>query len=133
MKPLYVVPLLLSLTLALGACATAPSADEMAQTPVVRYGEITHAKSFVLLYPAGTPLPVVASVSGTLLSKGAEATMNVKLKRDVYVYQHWASFDGKHWERGDKLIQGMFKFELPGYRDGKGPLPGRMIAEFNLK
>lgn len=133
MKSLYVLPAALSLALALGGCATAPSASEMAQTPVVRYGETPSAKSFVTLYPAGTPLPVIASVTGTLLAKGDQAQLNVTLKRDVYVYQRWASFDGKHWERADKLIKGTYKIALPGYKDGKGPQPGKMSAEFDLK
>lgn len=130
MKVLY--PFSAILSFALSACAMIPpSTAEMSKVPVVRFGESAPATPFVLLYPAGTPLPVIASVTGTLLEKGDQARLNVALKRDIYVYQHWASFDGEHWERGDKLVKGAFRIRLPGDKDGH--TPGSMAAEFDLK
>ena len=58
-----------------------PNAKEMAQIPVVRFGDDAPAgKEFALLYPAGMPLPVNASVSGTLLAQSDKATLHVTLK-----------------------------------------------------
>ena len=86
---------------------------------------------FVLHYPAGAPLPVETSVSGTLLEKTDKSELQVSLKRDVYVYKHWASFDGKDWQRGDRLVGGRIGLTLPGESDGRAP--GTLSAEFNLK
>lgn len=114
------------------ATLTPPSAQSMAQIPVVKFGDQAPAdQKFVLLYPAGTPLPVVASVKGTLLDKSDEATLQVKLKHDIYVYQHWASLDGKVWSAGKNIVDGKFEIRLPGEKDGHSP--GTLNAEFNQK
>jgi len=109
-----------------------PKAEDMAQTPVVRYGEAAPTgKDFITFFPAGAPLPVVASVSGTLLEHDASTSLQVALKRDVYLYRQWVSFDGKHWIFSRDAVDGKFLINLPGVKDGKNP--GSMSAEFNLK
>lgn len=120
-------------TLGLGACAgIPPTAEEMAKVPVVRYGSPAPADGgFVLHYPAGAPLPVDTSVGGSLLEKPAQTTLNVAVKRDVYLYRHWISFDGKTWQPGDGVVAGDFRITLPGQTDGK--TPGSMAARFDLK
>jgi hypothetical protein len=120
--------------LSLIGCASwmAPSEQSMAQVPVVRFGSAAPAgKDFVMLYPAGTPLPVVASVGGTLMEQGDKATLHATLKRDVYVYKHWVSFDGKNWEYGRHAIKGKFEIKLPGMENGSNP--GALGLEFNTK
>ncbi|HYD32044.1 MAG TPA: hypothetical protein VEB64_14480 [Azospirillaceae bacterium] len=132
MKRMPLAALIVS-ALSLGACAgIPPSADEMAKVPVVRYGSPAPAGSkFVLHYPAGAALPVVASVNGSLLEKPAQASMDVAVKRDIYVYQQWVSFDGKIWQNGDRVMDNDFLITLPGETDGKAP--GTMSARFDLK
>jgi hypothetical protein len=131
------LPLLTAATLGLTGCASLmgppaePPAGELAEAPVVVYGQPAPKQPFVLHYRAGTPLAVVARVSGTLFDKDDSATLQVALKRDIYVYKYWASFDGRSWQRGDKLVSGNFRIELPGEKDGTGP--GTMLAEFNLR
>lgn len=120
--------------LILTGCAsmTPPTAQSLSQTPVVRFGE--HApenQPFVLWYPAGVDIPINTSASGSLLEKTDAHTLNVKLKQDVYVYQHWASFDGKTWQQGNRIIDSQLHFVLPGERDGTSP--GTLSTEFNLK
>lgn len=124
---------ILAATLGLGACAgIPPTASEMAAVPVVRYGNQAPAGGeFVLHYPAGAALPVVASVDGTLLGRSAQATLDVAVKRDVYVYRNWVSFDGKTWQSGNGAVDGEFRITLPGETDGKAP--GSMSARFDLK
>jgi hypothetical protein len=116
-----------------GCCSwMAPSERELAQVPTVHFGEAAPAgKKFVLVYPAGTPLPIVASVGGTLMDQADKTTMHVTLKRDVYVYGHWVSFDGKKWEYGHHAVDGKFDFRLPGMENGSNP--GTLGAVFNLK
>lgn len=113
-----------------------PSAQEMAQIPIVRYGDTAPAeKAFILYYPAGASLPVNSSVNGDLLDKTDAAILHVTLKHDIYVYvqgqRAWASLDGKNWQRGNELVSGKFEMLIPGTRDGKNP--GILHAEFNMK
>ncbi len=120
--------------LLLAGCASLvpPTAQSLFQTPVIRFGE--HApenQPFVLWYPAGIDIPVNASVTGSLLEKTDTSTLNVKLKQDVYIYQHWASFDGKTWHQANSVIDGKLLFKLPGEKDGASP--GTLSTEFNRK
>ncbi|WP_448204039.1 hypothetical protein [Azospirillum sp. sgz302134] len=126
------IALCLAAAASLSACAgIPPSADEMAKLPVVRYGQPAPAdKNFVLLYPAGAPLPVVASVKGDLLQRTDEKTLEVSTKRDIYTYREWVSFDGKTWERGDNATSSRFEILLPG---GDGVSPGKLSASFDKK
>lgn len=132
-------PILLAFSaLALTACAglTGPSSDEIARLPVVRYGQNAPADgNFVLLYPAGANLPVTTKVIGSLFEKTDEATLNVRLKQDMYIYRNQVSFDGKTWNTGHDKVGGHIHFALPGDKEGKrdGKSPGELAAEFNLK
>lgn len=116
----------------LAGCAGHPSADALAAAPVVRFGEATPAKGdFILLYPAGAPLPVTASVTGSLLQQDVSAPLTARVNRDVYLYKHWVSFDGKIWVDGEKAIASQFRMELPGGRTGREP--GELSAQFDLR
>lgn len=118
----------------LGACASMvpPSAQDMASVPVIRYGEDAPAgKEYILLYPAGARLPVVASVGGSLLTKPAQATLEVATNRDVYVYRQWVSFDGRAWKAADDAIDAEFVIEVPGEKDSRSA--GAMSARFDIK
>ena len=120
--------------LSLIGCAScmAPSASSMERVPVVRFGSQAPAdKEFVVMYPAGTPLPIVASVGGTLMDQKDKATLHVTLKQDVYVYKHWVSFDGKSWKYGRHAIEGKFEIKLPGMENGSNP--GSLGLQFDTK
>ena len=135
-------PILLALStfsaFTLSACAglSAPSTDEIARLPVVRYGQAAPSdKNFVLLYPAGANLPVNAKVVGNLFEKGDEATLSVRLKQDIYIYRNQLSFDGKTWSAGHDKVGGKVWLALPGDKEGKrdAQSPGELGAEFNLR
>ena len=131
-------PLLMTLpALFLSACAGlgGPSADEISRLPVVRFGQPAPAGEFVLLYPAGVNLPVIAKVDGSLLAKTDQTQLNIQVKQDVFVYRDQVSFDGKIWHLGTEKIVGKFMFSLPGEKNGKrdATSPGEMGAEFNLR
>lgn len=132
------MPLGLAATLVLSACASlsGPSSEEIAKLPVVSYGQPAPKDSdFVLRYPAGVDLPVTASVSGTLLAQGAQSTLTVRIKQDVYVYKDRVSFDGKQWSPSSSKIAGHFRITPPGMKDGKldPQSPGEMSAVFDVK
>ncbi|HOB96821.1 MAG TPA: hypothetical protein PKL46_22510 [Aquabacterium sp.] len=122
----------------LGACALTacaglpPGGDEMARLPVVRFGDSAPTgQSFILLYPAGAPLPVETRIHGSLLQEEARGVLTVRTKQDVYTYKQWASLDGKTWKPGNQVVGGQFSIAVPGEKDGHNP--GSMRAEFNLK
>ena len=120
--------------LSLSGCAglVLPSADTMAKLPVVRFGEqAPKHREYVLLLPAHTPLPIDASVEGSLLAQGAKVPMTVTLKKNIYLYKRWISFDDKTWMPGQDVVDGKFLITIPGEKTGVDP--GVMKAEFNLK
>lgn len=129
--------LLATLSLMLGACAslTRPSNADIARLPVVDYGKQPLAGDFVLRYPAGADLPVIARIEGSLLEKTDQATLKVRIKRDVYVYRNLASLDGQTWQTSRQVVGGRLWMVLPGEKDQKQDAvsAGEIGAEFNLK
>jgi hypothetical protein len=133
MHKIYVSAILASSILVAGCASLAtPSSQGMAQVPVVRFGDKAPKDiKFVTLYPAGINLPIVTSVKGSLFDKTDESTLIVTLKKDLYTYENWVSFDGKTWVASNKSITGEVKMTLPGQLDGQNT--GTLGAEFNLK
>lgn len=126
--------LILSLTCvaALSACAHTPPTDHISRLPVIDYGQTAPSNGeFVLRYVANKSLPMKARIEGNLLQQPAQTTLEVSVKRDVYVYKEWMSFDGRNWSWGPKTLDQEFKLEVPGQMDGR--TPGLMSARFDLK
>ena len=103
----------------LTACAgLPPSAAEIGKTPQIRFGQpLPEGDNFVLLFPAGTPLPVSTVVDGNLFEHDGQATLHVTLKRDVYVFRQFASFDGQNWQPVRKMIETNLELQIP-QKDG---------------
>ncbi len=103
----------------LAACTgLPPSAADIAKTPQIRFGQpLPEGDNFVLHFPAGTPLPVSTVVDGNLFEHDAQATLHVTLKRNVYVYRQFASFDGQNWQPVRKLIETNLELQIP-QKDG---------------
>ncbi len=98
------------------ACAglLPPSSDEIARLPHIRFGQqLPKDGNYVLFLPAGTPLPVSTLVDGNLFEHPSQATMHVFLKRNVYVYRQFASFDGKNWQPARRLIETHLELQVP--------------------
>ena len=89
------------------ACATQPpGADLTTRVPVVEIGQPKPAdKEYILLVKAGRDYPVQMNVDGSFLAKTGAAETIVRVKRDVYLYKHWTSFDGKTWERAKLTLK----------------------------
>lgn len=112
--------LISAITLSLSACAglTPPNASELAQAPQIEFGQsLPSGDNYVLHYPAGKPLPVSTVVEGSLFERGEASELHVVLKRDIYVFRHFASFDGKNWQRANKLIDTKLELQIP-QKDG---------------
>jgi hypothetical protein len=56
-------------------------------------------------------------VDGNLFEHDGQATFNVTLKHDVYVYRQFASFDGQNWQPTRKLIETHLELQIP-QKDG---------------
>ncbi len=100
---------------ALTACAgLPPSKAEIDKAPHIQFGQpLPEGNSYVLHFPAGTPLPVSTRVDGSLFEHDGQATFNVTLKRDVYTYRQFASFDGQNWQPVRSLIQTQLELQIP--------------------
>jgi hypothetical protein len=81
------------------------SEDLIKQKPVVKMGGAAPAESDYILYiPAGQTFPADLTIDGSLLRQSGDATTQISMKRDLYLYQDWASHDGKKWQRLNKVI-----------------------------
>lgn len=126
MKYLWIV----AMVLGLGACATVapPPADTL---PIVRFGSPAPANDkFVLHFPAGSPIPTKVSITGNAFVKAAEDELTVALKRDIYSYKEWVSFDRKAWVKADDALTLQVEIKLPGHAH---PLPGSVKIHMDLK
>lgn len=103
----------------LSACAgLPPSKAEIAQAPHLQFGQpLPEGNNYVLHFPAGTPLPVSTIVDGSLFEQDGQATLHVTLKRDVYVFRQFASFDGQNWQPARALIETRLELQIP-QKDG---------------
>lgn len=100
---------------ALTACAgMPPNASDLSTVPIIQFGQpLPEGKDYVLLFPAGTPLPVSVLVGGSLFEKDDQTTLHVTLKHEVFVYQKFASLDGQNWKRGRELIETKLELQIP--------------------
>lgn len=114
------------------AALTKPSQETFSKLPVVKFGEAAPiGQKFIIFYPAGAPLAMVASVKGSLLTQPVQETLQVTLRKDVYGFENWVSFDGKTWQFYSEAVTGYFQVTTPGLENGKNP--GTLSAEFNEK
>jgi len=117
----------------LGGCASLqkPTTETLGAIPVVQFGEAVPAGGdFILHFPAGKPIPVVATIKGSAFSQEAESTLNVTLKQDIYAYKQWVSFDRKTWQRGDDALGFNVEIKIPS---PEHPKPGLMRLQVDLK
>ena len=117
----------------LGGCATmlAPSRESLGSLPVVKFGDAVPAdKEFILYFPAGKPIPTHVSIKGTLFAQEADQTLNVTLRKDVYTYKHWISFDRTNWLKGDDAIASNLEIKIPSYDH---PQPGIIKIQMDIK
>lgn len=118
-----ILPLLLASS-TLAACSSlptgpAPTAEQTAQLPVVILGQpLPPGDAYVLYFPAGTPLPIRTEVGGSAFAKGGESTLHVTLKRGIYGYRQYASFDQKTWVPWNQMLDTQLHLHIPS-KDGK--------------
>ena len=130
----YAVRILMLLAfVGIGGCASMgkPSPETLGGVPEVQFGDkVPLDGEFILHFPAGKPIPVVASIKGSALSEEAESTLHVTLKKDIYAYKRWVSFDRKIWQRSDQVLGFNVEIRIPSPRH---PQPGMMKLQVDLK
>ena len=54
-------------------------------------------------------------MKGTIFAKEAEQRLSVTLRRGIYAYKNWVSYDRVTWRVGQEAIKGDVQVKLPGY------------------
>jgi hypothetical protein len=130
MKRIYMLAVVL---LAVSGCASVPdlSPEDLARLPVVAFGEpVPKDKAFILHFPAGQPISTAVTISGNLFEREARQNLTVALRKDIYTYKEWISFDRKIWVDGRKAIVLKVGIQSPGYDH---PEPGFVRIEMDEK
>lgn len=122
-----------ALSFSLSGCATLfkPSVETLNKLPVIEFGETAPAhQEYILHLPSGKPIPMVASVLGTALVKADEKTLKVSLKKDIYAYKDWVSFDRKTWQKANEALNINVDIRVPS---PEYPNPGAMKIQVDFK
>jgi len=111
-----------ALLLASGCASVQPSAEALSKLPVVQFGEpIPAGSDYILFFPADKPIPTNVAIKGSIFAREAEQRLNVTLRRDIYAYKQWISYDRVNWLNGQQTINTEIQIRIPGYNH---PEPG---------
>ncbi len=127
------VIMFITLFCSIAGCSTMrkTSPDSLRGIPVVEFGnQVPELKDFILYFPAGKPIPVVTSIKGSALAQEAENTQTVALKKSLYAYKKWVSFDGQNWVLGEDVLSINADIKIPSVEH---PRPGLLKLQVDLK
>jgi len=111
--------------------ASLPAPAELAALPVIQLGQPKPAQGEYIVYlPANQPVSTVAKVQGSLFAQTDSKTLSVQLKRDIYLYKNWISYDKRAWLKSTDAVQGNFHIQLPDYDH---PQAGEVLIELDAK
>lgn len=114
MKILCLVAILLTAT----ACSLPirPSAEHLDELAVIPLGaDVPAGQDYVLYFPAGVKIPTEVWIGGTLFASDTQQHLSVALKRDIYVYKQWVSYDRQTWLSARDVIDSDIDIKIPGY------------------
>jgi hypothetical protein len=116
--------------LLLAGCASVqPSAEALSKLPVVQFGEpVPSGKDYVLFFPADKPIATNVSIKGSIFAREAEQRLDVTLRKGIYVYQNWISYDRVTWRNGQQAIKTDIRVVLPSHAH---PEPGFMKVQMD--
>jgi len=118
----------------LSGCATwesEPSAQALQGLPVIAFGQPVPAHNeYILHFPAGAPIRATAFIHGNAFEREAEEQLTVALRRDIYAYKKWVSFDRRHWVKAPEVLDVKVEVRLPG---PNYPYDPRIGVIMNLK
>ncbi len=99
--------ILFSTVLASCASMSPPTSLLIESVPVINVGESNDVpEEHIVFIPANTEFPVQFSIKGTIFNQNISSIVMTSLKKDLYLYKHWSSFDGKSWIKSHKLMRG---------------------------
>ena len=128
------LPILAGLTaaLTLSACASLsrPSAEQLANLPIVEYPNPPPSGDFILKLSGGKPIATEVIIEGSALASRATQTLSTSLPRDLYLYRNWVSDDGKNWKPGEDVLDVRVTILVPSYQH---PKPGEIRVKVDRK
>ena len=99
----------------LTACASVPKPADLEGVPIVRFGDkVPEGRNFILHFRAGEPISTRVNIHGNVFEQNASTVLKVKLKRDIYAYKNWMSYDRQKWVDGDSALDLEFIVKVPG-------------------
>ena len=114
----------------LTSCASQPST---ANLPIIKLGEAVPTKSEYILYlPAGEVISTRASIIGNIFNQEASKDLNVTLKRGIYSYKKWLSYDKKIWLDANDVLSVTVDLKLPSYEHPKSGVLTLKLSEKEL-
>jgi hypothetical protein len=126
----YIYALLASGLLLTGCASTAPTTDKLVGVKTITFGDSAPKdEDFILYFPAGKPIPTRVVIDGNLLEQPAKDELIVQLKKDIYAYKQWISYDGKHWQHGRDVMRVGFKLKVPGPKHPEAGLIRVRVSE----
>ena len=115
----------------LTACSTTPTHEQMGKLPIVTYGDpVPEHQEFILHFPARKSITTEVSIGGSLLHDSAAERLSVSLKKDIYAYKQWVSYDMKTWHKGNETLGVNFAIRVPG---PLWPRPGKITVRVEEK
>jgi hypothetical protein len=106
-----------------------PSAEAVSKLPVVQFGEAVPAgKDYILFFPADKPIPTNVAIKGSIFATEAQQRLDVTLRRGIYAYRNWISYDRVNWRDGQQAIKTDIRIVIPGYTH---PEPGLMKIQMD--
>lgn len=127
-----------ALAVSLAACAgpqrstgSLPTPEVLGTLPVIKLGQAKPVSGdYIVHLPASDVVTTQVKVQGSLFAQTDSKELQVRLKRDLYLYKNWVSFDKLSWKKDDQAVTGNISVRLPGYDE---PRPGEVLMDFNLK
>lgn len=100
----------------LNACAVQPSQSEIQALPVIQLGDaIPKNGEYILYFPAGKKITTTAEIKGDIFERVASKPLSVALKRDIYSYKNWLSYDKLTWLSDKDVLAVRLELNLPSY------------------
>lgn len=117
--------------LAISGCAMPPSQNEINQLAVIQFGKpVPKSGEYILYFPANEAIPTTVSIEGDIFQKTAKQVLMVKLKRGIYNYKEWISYDKQHWLNGEDALGVKLDIKIPGHQY---PRPGHITLNLSEK
>jgi len=92
-----------------------PRPSDLEGMPVVLFGErAPEGKDYIVHFRAGEPINTRVNIHGKLFAQEASTVLRVTLKRDIYVYKDWISYDRQKWVDSDSALGLKMNVKIPG-------------------